>query len=288
MKAPLIYPMMWFNNQAVEAANWYCSIFDHSRILKINPSVISFEIEGFRLDGLNGGSLFSPSPGMSFFVQCDSEEEIEKKYTSLQEGGKLMIPLNTYPWAEKYAFFQDKFGVAWQLNLRSKKDASKKITASLLFVNQNNGKAEEAMDRYLSVFPESTLLERSFYEENSNNKAGNVLFSKASISGFHLIAMDGPGENDFNFTEGNSFVVVCDGQSEVDHFWQKLIENGGEESRCGWLKDPFGLSWQIIPKQFFELLGAGTPSQSHKVMEVMLKMNKFIIKDLEIAFHHGT
>ncbi len=147
-----------------------------------------------------------------------------------------------------------------------------KITPFLWF----DGRAEEAMNFYLSVFKEGKVM-------NVNRKDGKVLVATFELAGQRLMALNaGP---QFKFNESVSFFVSCEGQEEVDYYWSRLLE-GGQESQCGWLKDKFGLSWQIIPSALMRLMGDADPVKSKAVFDAMLKMKKIVIADLEKA-HEG-
>ena len=144
----------------------------------------------------------------------------------------------------------------------------KKITPFLWFDTQ----AEEAMNFYVSIFKNSKVLGTSLASVNFE------------LEGQEFIAFNAGPE--FKFNESISMFVNCEDQAEVDYFWNKLIADGGEESQCGWLKDKFGLSWQIIPKQLGELMGDPNPEKSQRVLQAMLKMQKIIVADLQKA-HDG-
>jgi predicted 3-demethylubiquinone-9 3-methyltransferase (glyoxalase superfamily) len=283
MSIPKIHPAFWFDNNAAEAAKFYCSVFENGKIISESPVTVSFELDGYYLLGINGGPMFKPNASISLYVECDTVEEIDHKFAKLSEGGMVMMPLDKYPWTARYAFIQDKFGIAWQLSLRAEGTDNQKITPSLLFVNEKNGKAEEAVKLYTSTFKNGKSLMMAHYGKEDRNVEGHVLFSLSEIDGFKFSAMDGPGNHQFDFSEGISFVVRTENQEETDYFWEKLTANGGKESRCGWLKDPFGVSWQIVPKRLMELMSSGNAEQSKKVMEAMMPMNKLIIADLEKA-----
>jgi predicted 3-demethylubiquinone-9 3-methyltransferase (glyoxalase superfamily) len=156
-----------------------------------------------------------------------------------------------------------------------------KITPFLWF----NDNAEEAMNFYTSVFKNSTIGNVARYDEEGSRAAGrpkgSVMTANFFLDGQEFIALNGGPH--FKFTEAVSFVVNCETQEEVDEFWQKLSE-GGEESRCGWLKDKFGLSWQIVPTALPRLLQSGNAAQSQKVMHAMLQMSKLDIAKLEEAY----
>ncbi|HOZ87358.1 MAG TPA: VOC family protein, partial [Bacteroidia bacterium] len=109
---------------------------------------------------------------------------------------------------------------------------------------------------------------------------GKVMFSEFNLNKYQVIAMDGPGEHNYTFNEGVSFVVNCETQKEIDHYWNKLCE-GGAESMCGWLVDKFGVSWQIVPANLGKLMN--NPVKSQKVMQALLKMRKLDIETLENA-----
>jgi predicted 3-demethylubiquinone-9 3-methyltransferase (glyoxalase superfamily) len=147
-----------------------------------------------------------------------------------------------------------------------------KITPFLWF----EGQAEEAMNYYLSIFKGGKVL-------GVNRMNGKVLTVSFELEGQHFIALN--AEPLFKFNEAISFFVDCESQEEVDELWEKLSA-GGEKSRCGWLKDKFGLWWQIIPKALMQLMGDPDPKKSTAVMQAMLKMSKIVIEDLKRA-HEG-
>ena len=150
-----------------------------------------------------------------------------------------------------------------------------KITPFLWFDTQ----AEEAMNFYVSVFKNSKVLNIS---RGPDGAAFTVSFE---LDGQEFSALNaGPV---FKFNEAVSFFVDCNTQEEVDELWGRLTADGGEESRCGWLKDKFGLSWQIVPSALGELLGDPDPEKAKRVMEAMLKMNRIIIADLRAAYEQG-
>lgn len=155
-----------------------------------------------------------------------------------------------------------------------------KITPFLWF----NDQAEEAMNFYTSIFKNSKVLSVARYGPEGPGPAGAVMTANFQPDGLEFIALNGGPQ--FTFTEAISFVVSCETQDEIDHFWDKLSA-GGEESQCGWLKDKFGLSWQIVPPILMELLQDKNPSRAGKVMEAMLKMQKIDIKALQAAHAQG-
>ena len=153
-----------------------------------------------------------------------------------------------------------------------------KISPCLWFDDQ----AEEAANFYVSIFKNSKILEVSRYGEAGPRPAGTVLTVAFELEGEEFLALNGGPE--FNFTEAVSFTVHCETQEEVDHFWGKLTADGGEESMCGWLKDKYGLSWQIVPNALVEMLTDPDREKSNSVMQAMLQMKKIDIAGLKKAY----
>ena len=158
---------------------------------------------------------------------------------------------------------------------------SQKITPCLWF----EGQAEEAANLYVSLFKNSKILTTQRYDkasaEQSGMPEGSVLTVEFELDGQKLLGLNGGPQ--FKFTEAVSFIIECEDQDEVDHFWNGLIADGGEESQCGWLKDKFGLSWQVVPKRLNELLSDPDPARAQCAMQVMLGMKKLVIAELERA-----
>jgi predicted 3-demethylubiquinone-9 3-methyltransferase (glyoxalase superfamily) len=155
-----------------------------------------------------------------------------------------------------------------------------KITPFLWYDNQ----AEEAMNFYVSIFKNSRVGSVTRYEESgakaSGRPAGSVMTATFQLDGQDFIALNGGPH--FKFTEAISFVINCESQEEVDYFWEKLTD-GGSESQCGWLKDKFGLSWQVVPTVLPELFKNDDPEKTQRVMQAMLKMKKLDIQTLRDA-----
>jgi predicted 3-demethylubiquinone-9 3-methyltransferase (glyoxalase superfamily) len=152
-----------------------------------------------------------------------------------------------------------------------------KISPSLWFDNQ----AEEAMLFYTSIFKNSKIGHVERYGEAGPGPVGSVMTATFELEGMEFLAINGGPM--FKFTEAISFFVTCETQEEVDTFWEKLTD-GGEESQCGWLKDKFGLSWQIVPRQLGELLGDPDREKANRVMQAMLQMKKIDIAGLQRAY----
>ncbi len=154
-----------------------------------------------------------------------------------------------------------------------------KITPFLWFDNQ----AEEAMNFYVSLFDNSKIVNVSRYGEGAPVPAGTVMSATFELDGQTVMALNGGPQ--FKFNEAISFFVSCENQAEVDKYWNALTANGGEEGPCGWLKDKFGLSWQIVPTALGQMLGDPDPDKSRRTMEAMLKMKKIDVPTLQKAYN---
>lgn len=153
-----------------------------------------------------------------------------------------------------------------------------KITPFLWF----NTEAEEAANLYVSLFKDSKILSMSRYGDAGPGPKGSVMVVEFELAGQKFQALNGGPI--FKLTEAFSLMVHCDSQDEVDTLWSKLTANGGQESQCGWLKDRFGLSWQIVPTRFMEMMKDKDPKRTQRVVQAMLTMKKFDIARLEQAY----
>jgi len=269
-----ITPCLWFDDNAAKASGRPAG----------SVLMMAFRLEGQKFTVLNGGPHFKINPSISFFVTCDTETEIDKLWKQLSSGGSVLMDLQKYKWSEKYGWLQDRFGVAWQLYLGNKNEVGQTITPSLLFTGRQHGRTEEAVRFYTSVFKDSNIVEILRYETGEIEPEGTVKHAQYSLNGNVFMAMDSSLDHPFSFNEAVSFVVDCKDQEEVDYYWNELTV-GGEESQCAWLKDKFGVSWQIVPKILIEMLSDKDSSKAQRVMMAMLRMKKIIINDLKKAFN---
>jgi len=159
-----------------------------------------------------------------------------------------------------------------------KEKTMQKISPMLWFDNE----AEEAAELYVGLFPDSRILEVSRYGEGMPKPAGTAMVVNFEIAGQQFQALNGGPE--FPFTEAVSFVVDCADQKEIDHYWDTLTANGGQESQCGWLKDKFGVSWQIVPRVLGELMSGPDKAGAQRATQAMLGMQKLDIQALQDAY----
>ena len=276
MNIPPIYPCLWFNNNAQQAAQFYCSVFQNARILQENPMVTTYELSGTKFMGLNGGPKYQVTPAVSYFVYCGSESEISRLFASLSEGGSVLMPLGKYDWAEKYAWVIDQFGVNWQLDMADV-PTTQKIVPTLLFANHKMEWVKKAITLYTATFQPSTTLLEAPYPPSANLPEGTLLFAQFKINGFLMNAMSSTLQHDFDFSPGNSLVIECETQAQIDHYWKHLGKDGRYDM-CGWLADPFGVSWQVVPTVLPKLMN--DPEKGQRVIAAFLKMQKFDIETL--------
>jgi predicted 3-demethylubiquinone-9 3-methyltransferase (glyoxalase superfamily) len=288
-----ITPHLWFDKEAVEAANLYTSAFPDGKITNVSritdtPSgdcdIVSFELLGQPFQAISAGPMFKFTPAISFLVRCPTAAHVDDLWTKLSEGGTALMPLDPYPFSDRYGWTTDRFGLSWQVMLDTRGDIEQAIVPTLMFVGDVCGKAEEAGDLYASVFPDSKVDHVMRYgEDHEPDQPGTVQHLFASLSGYKIAAMDSAAEHEFGFTEAISLMVGCDSQEEIDRYWHALSAVP-EAEQCGWLKDRFGVSWQIVPSQLDEFLGKGTPEQTARVTQAFLQMKKFDLAELQRAF----
>ncbi len=282
-----IIPNLWFDKEAKQAAEFYMAVFDNSKINFITlipdtPSgdaeLVGFQIMGYEFMAISAGPLFKINPSISFHVRCRTVAEVDQIWEKLSPGGTVMMELGEYPFSQRYGWIQDKYGVSWQV-IYTEGDFQQRVMPALMFVGGVCGKAEEAMGLYTSVFKNAKSEVLARYEKGEDpDKEGTVKYAQFMLDGQEFGAMDSAWEHNFGFNEGVSFIVNCTDQKEIDYFWEKL-SSVPEAEQCGWIKDKYGVSWQIIPANMGELIG----KNPEKTTPVMLQMKKIIIADLEKA-----
>lgn len=301
-----IYPCIWFNNQAEEAAEFYMSTFGNGKMLhtakydaeaaKVSGQAegsvmtVDFELHGLRFTALNGGPLFKINPSISFFVNFDpsvdpnAKENLDKAWAKLIDGGEALMPLDTYPFSKRYGWVVDKFGVSWQLILTNPEGEPRPvIIPSMMFTGDRTGKAEEAIDFYVSVFKDSKKGMVAPYPPGAApEKSAKIMFAEFMLENQWFTAMDSGHMHKFGFNEAVSFVVSCDTQEEIDAYWNALSAHP-ENEQCGWLKDKYGVSWQIVPSAMDKMM-TGDPKKLKAAMAAMLQMKKLDLAQLQAAY----
>ena len=238
-----IIPHLWFDKEALEAAEFYVSLFENSKILNTTtitdtPSgdseIADFQLANLNITAISAGPYFTFNPSISLMVACGNKEEVDRLYHRLSSEGKELMPLGEYPFSKYYVWLEDKYGLSWQLNLVDDVESYPKIRPVLLFADEVCGQAEDAIDYYVSVFKDS---HKGFINRYADGEAND---KRARINN---------GEADLN---GNKFIL-------------------------------FGLSWQIVPENMNTLLSEGSEAEIQRATEALLKMKKLDIAALEKA-----
>jgi predicted 3-demethylubiquinone-9 3-methyltransferase (glyoxalase superfamily) len=288
-----ITPHLWFDKEAVEAAEFYSATFPDSKVTNVTtlhdtPSgdadVVSFEVLGEPFMAISAGPLFRFTPAISFLVRCATPDQVDGLWSKLSDGGRALMPLDSYPFSDRYGWTEDRYSLSWQVMYDARGEIGQAIVPSLMFVGDVCGKAEEAVNHYTSVFPESRIDHVDRYGEGEEpDRSGTVRHLYFALDGYKLAAMDSALDHDFGFNEAISLMVGCDTQDEIDYYWDSLSAVP-EAEQCGWLKDKFGVSWQVVPTALDEMMGVGTKEQIARVTEAFLKMKKFDIAELRRAY----
>ena len=288
-----ITPHLWFDKEAKEAAEFYTSLLPDSKVTNITtlhdtPSgdcdVVSFELAGHPFMAISAGPLFKFNPSVSFHIKCKTKDEVDAIWEKLSSGGKVLMPLAAYPFSERYGWIEDKYGLSWQVIYAGNTEIQQKITPALMFVGTVCGKTEEAVTFYTSVFHHANAFFLTRYGKGEEpDKEGTVQYVAFTLEGMEFGAMDSARGHQFAFNEAISFLVPCETQEEIDYYWEKLSADPKAE-QCGWLKEKFGLSWQIWPTAIGEMMKHGTREQIDRITQAFLPMKKFDLATLERAY----
>jgi predicted 3-demethylubiquinone-9 3-methyltransferase (glyoxalase superfamily) len=296
-----IVPHLWFDKEAREAVKFYTSLFAKSKItstttLHDTPSgdsdIVSFELAGYQFMAISAGPLFKLNPSISFILNFDSSidknarNNLDVLWERLSEVGTVLMPLDKYPFSEHYGWIQDKYGLSWQLILSNPEGEERPfIIPSLLFVRDVYGKAEQAINFYLSVFKDSRRGITARYPKGMEpDREGTLMFADFMLENQWFTAMDSAQAHSFSFNEAFSLMVRCETQEEIDYYWEKLSAVP-EAERCGWLKDKYGVSWQVTPTIMDEMMKNGSSEQIDRVTQAFLPMKKFDIAKLKAAYN---
>lgn len=292
-----ITPTLWLNDTAEQAADFYSDAFEAHRRRTTYFTAAGQEIHGHQPGQtqaiemliedqafllLNGGPGFVINPSISFFVRCQTAAEVDMHWEKLINGGKALMELGSYPFSERYGWLSDRYGVNWQLIMSD--DVSPKIVPSLMFTGDQAGRAKEAMEFYVKTFTDSLIGDITTYgDDQPPDLPGTVAYGEFTILGQKFAAMDSAQQHGFKFNEAVSLAIGCKDQSEIDEYWRALSADPTAEV-CGWLKDHFGVSWQVVPTALNEMLEQGTVDQIERVTDTFMRMKKLDIGELERAY----
>jgi predicted 3-demethylubiquinone-9 3-methyltransferase (glyoxalase superfamily) len=297
-----IKPHIWFDqDKAKEAAEFYASLMPDSALNYVNHfdmpgggecETVEFTVAEQPFLGISSGHGLKISPAISFMINFDSSRDpdarkhIDKVWDKLLPSGEVMMPLDRYPFSERYGLVSDKYGVSWQLILTNPADEERPvIVPSLLYTGDVAGKANEAIDFYCSVFKDGkrgTTAPRS--EDMGFDKAGTLMFADFYVNDTWLAAIDSAHPHGFAFNDAVSLLITCETQEDIDYYWSALSTDG-EPGQCGWLKDKYGVSWQVTSAVMFEVLKNGSPEQVSCVTQTFMTMKKVDVAALQQAYN---
>lgn len=294
-----VVPHLWFGSEARDAAEFYTGLFPNSRLLSTytlsdTPSgevqVVSFQLCGYSFQAISAGPEFRFNPSISFILNFDprldpsAEDRLRRTWEALTQDGSSLIPLDETLFSKAYGWVEDRYGLSWQLLLSDPSgDPRPFIIPALLFVGNVAGRAREALDLYLSVFGNSRRGRTEFYPaEMAPDGQHGLMYADFAIGDQWFALMDSFHPHGFGFSEAISLMVLCQDQAEIDYFWSKLSAFP-EAEQCGWLKDRFGVSWQIVPEKLEAMLERASPEGRQRLTQSFLKMKKLDIAALERA-----
>lgn len=291
-----IVPHLWYDATAEEAARRYVDLVPGSAIgATVRYSDVGQDIHGrdpgsvmfveFRLGdtnliALNGGPLFRFTPAVSLFVTLDDAAALDRLWAGLAEGGTVMMPLDRYDWSERYGWVADRWGLNWQVMLG--KGAVRTVVPELMFAGDRAGNAEEALAFYATLFPGATVDGIMRHDGSAGQKPGSLAHAELRFGDDAIKAMDNAAA-DHAFNEALSLLVECDDQAEVDRLWSALSADPKAEA-CGWVKDRYGVSWQISPRVLGRMMTSGDTAAVRRVTAAFMKMKKLDLPTLERAF----
>ncbi len=286
---------MWFVEGAKDVASFYISLFGKGsamvwkQLLRNTRSgeyeVVLFDLCGFKLLAFSGGPYFKMNPSISFIARCKTTEEVERVWKGLSSKGNIIMPLKKHLAGIKFGQVRDRFGITWQVvQIESREEEWPKIVPALQFCGKQHGNAKAAGDHYLSVFKDSKRGRLEQYKMPEHHPGSDpVIYSDFRLENVWIAAIDSGFHIHSKFNEAVSFIIRCDTQEEIDYYWKNLSVLPEAEYR-GWLKDRFGVSWQILPVRLEEMVLRGTPKQREHVANALGLMKKVDIAELEKVY----
>lgn len=277
---------LWFDGQLAEAADFYTSTFENSRIKDQTYYItdehgtigdlltITLDLAGCEFLLLNGGDTFKPTPAVSYVVNCENEEQLNRVWQELNHDGQPLMPLMDYPELGKYGWTNDRYGFSWQVRLEG---TAQTIVPCIMFANKNFGLAQAAIDEWITAFGG---------KQNFAVKEGEHLRAAGfQLRGQDLIVMDSPEKHTFDFSMGNSFYFYFNDQADIDYAWD-AITTDGKEWPCGWMEDRYGVYWQTVNKQLLAWTNDPDQEKAKRATQELYKMKKIDLAQIQRA-HDG-
>ncbi|MEG3226198.1 VOC family protein [Streptococcus suis] len=251
-----IIPHLWYDTEAKEAVAFYVELFggkiDWTYTITDTSSgdsdLIQFQLGDMTLAAISAGPYFKLNESMSLMVNGASKDEVTRLYQALSEGGRILMPLGEYPFSPYYVWLEDRFGLSWQLSYAPGLDKPYQFDICLLFSQEQVGLAQPMLDYYKDKLPQASVGQLSYYGEGEAAVAAAKLnYAELFIGDQKIIVMDHGYGGEASFNEAFSLMVYVDSQDELN-FYYDLLSAVPEAEICGWVKDQFGISWQIVPR----------------------------------------
>jgi len=271
-------PCFWFASDVSKAFKCYADALPAAEVTLDNGFFAELSLGTSRIAGMNGGPTFKPNKTVSVFAELPDAASVHAAYGVLSEGdSEVYMELAKNPWSEAYTWFADRWGVNWQL--MAAPERATQLSGAMLFTGDQAGKAEAAMRLYAELFDDAKDLQIERYPESMGKDAGLIMHAQQRLNESKLIYCESSHEHNAAFSEGGSLMIHCDTQAEIDRCWKLLTSNGGSAGRCGWCKDRFGVSWQIVPRKLGDWMS--NPRTAGEVGQRMQQMGKLILEELQ-------
>ncbi|MBO4106971.1 VOC family protein [Streptococcus suis] len=277
-----IIPHLWYDTEAKEAVAFYVDLFggkiDWTYTITDTPSgdsdLIQFPLGDMTLVAISAGPYFKLNESMSLMVNVASKDEVTRLYQALSEGGRILMPLGEYPFSPYYVWLEDRFGLSWQLSYAPDLDKPYQFDICLLFSQEQVGLAQPMLDYYKDKLPQASVGQLSYYGEGEAAvEAAKLNYAELLVAGQKMIVMDHGYGGEASFNEAFSLMVYVDSQDELN-FYYDLLSAVPEAEMCGWVKDQFGISWQIVPRILMEAYDTASPETVKAVNDAVLQMRR--------------
>jgi predicted 3-demethylubiquinone-9 3-methyltransferase (glyoxalase superfamily) len=293
-----IVPCLWYDGDGETAARRYAELIPDSEIGTVthypdagqelhgrkprSVMTVSARLGDTEVMTLNAGPQFKFTPAISLFAILEDRAAVDRLWEGLADGGKVMMPLDKYDWSERYGWLADRWGLNWQVALGKKADTGRTVTPSLLFGGEAAGQAQAAIDHYTSVFPGATVDGVHRYDGSGKDAAGTIMHAQFRVDGQAIMAMDS-AEADAAFNEAVSLMVNCEDQAEIDRL-SAALSAVPEAEQCGWVKDRFGVAWQIVPRALWGMMASSDGAARERMFAAVWSMKKLDLTAIERAF----
>lgn len=284
-----IIPHLWYDTEGKEAVAFYVELFggklDWTYTITDTPSgdsdLIQFQLGDMTLAAISAGPYFKLNESMSLMVNIASKDEVTRLYQALSEGGRVLMPLGEYSFSPYYVWLEDRFGLSWQLSYAPDLDKPYQFDICLLFSQEQVGLAQPMLDYYKDKLPQASVGQLSYYGEGEAAvEAAKLNYAELLVAGQKMIVMDHGYGGEASFNESFSLMVYVDSQDELN-FYYDLLSAVPEAEMCGWVKDQFGISWQIVPRILMEAYDTASPETVKAVNDAVLTMKRLDIATIQ-------